>query len=91
MKQNIFTWSDDLVYTRGRHSLKFGFLFNHYQWYVSNFTQIKGNVTFPNLTGFDGQFSSFSGNDPNVPAYFYGTTISTVGFYVRTTGELHPG
>src|SRR5437867_7297730 len=28
-RQNIFTWSDDVFYTRGRHSLKFGTLINH--------------------------------------------------------------
>ena len=29
-KQNIFAWSDDLFYTRGRHALKFGALINRY-------------------------------------------------------------
>ena len=33
-KQNIFTWSDDIFYTRARHSLKFGMLINRYQQYI---------------------------------------------------------
>src|SRR5207247_6931874 len=32
-KQNIYTASDDLFFTRGKHSLKTGVLFNKYEWY----------------------------------------------------------
>ncbi len=28
--QNIYTASDDIFYTKGRHALKFGMLFNRY-------------------------------------------------------------
>ena len=39
--QNIYTFSDDLYYTRGKHALKFGVLFNR-------FNQGIGGVQQPN-------------------------------------------
>ena len=51
-KQNIYTWSDDLFYTRGRHSLKFGTLINRFQQYTQLSLQSKGNVTFANIATF---------------------------------------
>ena len=50
--QRVFSWSDDVFYTRGRHSLKFGGLINHYRTVDSNATAARGELTFPNLTSF---------------------------------------
>ncbi|MBI2817463.1 MAG: TonB-dependent receptor [Acidobacteria bacterium] len=52
LKQNIFTWSDDLFYTAGRHSLKFGALINRYQQYLNNGTNVRGTVTFADVRNF---------------------------------------
>src|SRR5205823_4037284 len=50
--QNIFTWSGDLFYTNGRHSLKFGTLINHYQQYMNSPSVPQGSMSFSNLTNF---------------------------------------
>jgi Carboxypeptidase regulatory-like domain/TonB dependent receptor len=51
-KQNIFTWSGDIFYTRGRHALKFGTLINHFQQYMLSPSVGNGNVSFASLTAF---------------------------------------
>ena len=59
--QNVFTWSDDLFYTRDRHSLKFGVLVNRYQQYIETNLFSRGTVSFPNLTAFlSGQYNTYS-------------------------------
>ena len=50
--QNIYTLSDDLFYTRDRHSLKFGTLMNRWQSFTQNGTNSKGTVTFANAADF---------------------------------------
>lgn len=52
LKQNIFTWSDDLVYTRARHSLKFGLMVNHFQDYFLLGGQNKGRAGFAGVSQF---------------------------------------
>ncbi len=50
--RNIFTYSDDLLYVRGRHSMKAGTLIERFQdnWLIS--TAIRGIFTFPGITQF---------------------------------------
>jgi hypothetical protein len=90
--QNIFTWSDDLFYTRGKHSLKFGTLINRYQQFNSNASNARGTVTFASVATF------LQAN----PTQFLGNTtgslqdrtyrFSTLGFYgqddIRLTSRL---
>ena len=52
LKQNIFTWSDDLIYTRGHHSMKFGFTVNHYQDFFDIEGLNKGVAQFSNVANF---------------------------------------
>ena len=81
--QNIFTWSDDLFYTRGRHALKFGALINHVQQYMLINSGIQGAITFPNITSFLlGQPSSYSATTATsiLDRVFH---PSTLGFYVQ--------
>ena len=82
-KQNIFQWGDDLFYSRGRHSLKFGALINHFQSYVVGYGAIKGSISFLNLASFlEGRPRTFSGITPGSkidPTY----TFNTLGFYVQ--------
>ena len=50
--QNVFAWSDDLFYTRGKHSLKFGALVNRFQQYDEAGRIYRGTVTFSSLANF---------------------------------------
>ena len=51
-KQNIFTTSDDIFLTRGKHAFKFGVLFNHYQDEVLRETGGFGSVAYSNIPNF---------------------------------------
>ncbi len=51
-KQNVFSWNDDMFYTRGRHSLKFGMATNHYQQYSLTGTAVRGQIIFADLASF---------------------------------------
>jgi hypothetical protein len=51
-KQNLYTMSDDVFYTRGRHSMKFGVLFNHYLQVITNGGGCCGSQAFNNLNDF---------------------------------------
>ena len=52
LRQNVFTWSDDMFLTHGRHSWKFGTLINHYQQYMLVSTFGLGSVNFADLASF---------------------------------------
>ena len=82
-KRNLFSWSDDLFYSRGRHSLKFGALINHYQDASSVYTQALGTVTFGNIQGFLlGQPTTYNANTPGSildRTYHF----NTLGFYAQ--------
>ena len=49
--QSIFTFSDDVFSTHGRHFLKFGFLLNRFENFGTG-NAPKGRANFPNLTAF---------------------------------------
>jgi hypothetical protein len=51
-KQNLFTYSDDIFYTKGKHSLQFGLLINHYQQEIGSTASSKGSIAFANVAGF---------------------------------------
>jgi len=88
-KQNIFTYSDDLFLTRGRHSLKFGTLINHYQQYMLVSSFRRGLANFASVSDFlAGNASSIIAATPGAPdrtfpimdrTYHY----NTLGFYVQ--------
>ncbi len=52
LPQNIYTWSDDLFYTHGKHSLKFGTLINRFQQMDYTARLNMGLVAFPNVASF---------------------------------------
>ena len=82
-KQNIFTWSDDLFYTRGRHSLKFGALFNRFQQFMFASLNNRGSASFANIASFlQAQPSTYTAVTPGSildRTYHY----TTLGFYVQ--------
>lgn len=83
VRQNVFTWSDDLFYSRGRHSLKFGTLINHYQ--LLNFSSLnrRGSISFPSLTRFLQGLPSTStvAKPDSVTDRTY--QFNTIGFYAQ--------
>ena len=89
-KQNIFTWSDDLFYAKGRHSLKFGTLINHYQYYKVTGTNARGSLVFADVPSFlQGQVTSYTAVTPGSVTdrtWFY----STFGFYAQDDLRLTP-
>jgi len=50
--QNIFTFADDLFYTKGKHALKFGYLINHYQNNSLNSKGVYGAITYGSVANF---------------------------------------
>ena len=88
LKQTIYAYSDDLTYTKGRHSLKFGASYNHYQFYFGNFGGTKGTATFGGIAGqltpmgsfLTGNVSGFAYSPPG-SIYFRNYRYNTMGFY----------
>ncbi|MSO23531.1 MAG: TonB-dependent receptor, partial [Acidobacteria bacterium] len=83
-KQNIFTYSDDMYYTRGSHSLKFGTLINHYQMWIVSSLFLRGQATFANLQTFlsGGPVVSISALTPGT-ALDKTFHLTTLGFYLQ--------
>jgi hypothetical protein len=50
--QNIYTLSDDLYYTRGKHALKFGTLINRYNQGMTGALRNEGQINFSNMQSF---------------------------------------
>ena len=82
MTQNIFSFSDDVFYSRGRHSLKAGFLLNHYQQSIYQLFQTKGGVTFLNvpnlLAGLANQYNLEDPAHSNENKFW---SYNSLGFY----------
>ena len=80
--QNIFAFSDDVFYSRGRHSLKFGVLLNHYQQIMFDAFSFKGGVTYLNVPNFlAGVANQYTLADPahnNTPKFY---SSNSLGFY----------
>lgn len=51
-KQNLYTWSDDVFYTRGKHSFKFGGLLNSYLQVITNGGGCCGVQSFSSMANF---------------------------------------
>jgi hypothetical protein len=83
--QNIFTWSDDLFWVKGKHSLKFGTLMNYYQMDLYNQNPAKGQFSFSNLANFmSGTLNSIKSDIPPVPAdAFRHYRFNTYGVYAQ--------
>ncbi|MFN7948712.1 MAG: TonB-dependent receptor [Blastocatellia bacterium] len=90
LTQNVFSFSDGLVYTRGKHLLKFGGLAERYQDNMLNPTFSLGIYTFADLSSFL----------RNVPRQFVGLTpdaqfdrywrFTLLGFYAQDDYKILP-
>jgi hypothetical protein len=93
-KQNVYTLSDDIYWTKGKHSLKFGVLGNRFSIPMqSNFFQV-GLTVFPALPFFltgNPVVQEISSVDPGI-AQNRNYTYYTAGFYggddYRVTSRL---
>ncbi len=89
-RQNIFSFGDDVFWTKGKHALKFGTLINHYQQYANNNEGPKGSVTFGSLQSFLlGQYRSYSVPSPGNNNLKY-MLYNTVGFYAEDEYRVLP-
>jgi hypothetical protein len=81
--QNLYTVSDDVFYTKGHHSFKFGVLFNRFENYDIDTTNALGTLQFGGQTGFlngnaTSEGSVTPGSDENRETRFY-----TFGAYAQ--------
>ena len=87
-KQNLFAYSDDLFYTRGRHSMKFGILYNRYMQVLSNPNAVYGSASFTTLGNFlQGTAQTIGGLTPgsSIERTF---TFNTLGAYVQDDWQV---
>ena len=91
--QNVYTGSDDIFYSKGRHALKFGLLFNRFQEATPNLGgAYAGEMAFGSAAAFfTGQTNNIQETVPgNIAARFF--NFNTWGFYgqddFRATSRL---
>jgi hypothetical protein len=93
VKQNIFTLSDDVFKTLGKHALKFGVLVNHYQDEMLRESGAKGTISFGSIDFFmqSEPTSWLTGLNPP-PVSVLGRTyhFNTLGFYAQDDWRLRP-
>ncbi|MGC2418228.1 MAG: TonB-dependent receptor [Candidatus Acidiferrales bacterium] len=88
--QNIFSFGDDLYWTKGKHALKFGTLINYYQQYADNSIGPKGALTFTSLRSFLlGQYRNYTVPAPGSDAGKF-MLFDTLGFYVQDDYRVLP-
>jgi len=91
--QNIWTWSDDLFYEKGKHSFKFGTLINYYQIDLLNSVSSRGSFTSSSLAAFlAGTLSTVGLGSLNAPAADVKRDERnyTYGFYAQDNYKVFP-
>jgi hypothetical protein len=88
--QDVYTVSDDLFYTRGRHSLKFGTLISHYFQHLSSPSLPYGLVAFANAQAFlqASTIVEVAGTQGSIIDRSY--AFNTLGFYVQDSIRVTP-
>jgi len=82
--QSIYTLSDDLFYTRGRHAIKFGTLFNRYNLDDQGSKLLYGQATFNDVSSFmRGIYNDYSALTPGSVRQDRFWAFKTVGFYAQ--------
>lgn len=96
--QNIFSGSDDLVWTKGKHALKFGTLINHFQFGNTSELIFSGFSVYPSTAAFlqgqpifvqaEQQPNPVTGvSAANINRYW---SFNTVGFYAQDDYRMLP-
>jgi len=83
VRQNILTFSDDIFWNKGKHSLKFGTLINRYGQAITDDFFTAGSIGFSSLADFMQGLvtsTSFTPSNANVNRYYRYTTL---GFYAQ--------
>ena len=81
--QKVFSWSNDLFYTRGAHSLKFGALINRFQPEFTQGAGSTGQAIFPTITHFlRGTPAAYTSRAPG-SILDSDWRFNTLGFYVQ--------
>jgi len=81
--QNVYTLSDDVYWTKGRHALKFGVLFNRFNVSLNGLPNARGGLSFPDVASFlAGIPSNLTAITPgSLLHHFY--VFNTLGFYAQ--------
>ena len=88
--QNVFSFQNDYVHTRGRHLIKAGGLVEHYQDNMVNPTFSLGIYAFPNLSAFlRNTPNNFVGLTPEAQFDRY-WRFTLFGFYVQDDFQITP-
>jgi hypothetical protein len=59
-RQDIWTPSADLLWTKGKHALKFGTLVNGFRWHLNVVAANRGSISFPTVGDFlMGRYSNY--------------------------------
>jgi hypothetical protein len=89
-EQQIFTWSDDVFYTRGAHALKFGALINRFNQFVSLLNDGIGLIEFNDTASFlRGEPLSFRSATPG-SEFARDMRFNTLGFYFQDDWKVRP-
>ena len=88
--QKVFSWSDDLFYTRGAHSLKFGALVNHYMPFFTTGAYHTGRAIFGGISQFlMGQPATYVARSTS-SILDSNWRFNTMGFYVQDDWRVKP-
>ena len=90
--QNIYTLSDDLFYSHGKHAFKFGVLINRFNQGIGPVQEPDGQIQFSGIANFmKGIYANYTAQTSSL-ANTYDFIYNTFGFYVqddwRTTSRL---
>ncbi len=95
ISQNLFTLSDDIFWSKGKHAFQFGTLMNHYIDYPMQYQ--RASLSFGSLTNFltldsAGQtnYSSYSFYTANSQVASLAFTTNTYGWYVQDDYRVLP-
>ncbi len=90
LTQNVFSFSDSLVHTRGKHLLKFGGMAERYQANMVNPTFSLGIYNFPDLRAFlENRPNRFIGLTPEAQFDRY-WRFTLFGFYAQDDYKILP-
>ncbi len=88
--QDIFSFGDDLFWTKGKHGIKFGTLINHYNQYANLGVGQKGTVAFASLQSFlTGVYRNYTTYDPSYNS-LKNMLFETIGFYAQDDYRIVP-
>ena len=88
--QDLFTWSDDVFLSKGKHAFKFGTLINHYVAYPIQYQ--RASLSFGSLAAFFAgtNYSSYSLYTPTSQVASLAFTYNTFGVYAQDDYRVNP-